>query len=40
VSGQLSPQAALKAAAVDFEEITLRLGRERQKRTYRSSLGL
>jgi multiple sugar transport system substrate-binding protein len=40
VSGQLSAPAALKAAAVDFEEITLRLGRERQKRIYRSSLGL
>ena len=39
-SGQLSPEAALKAAAVDFEEITLRLGRERQRRSYRSSLGL
>jgi multiple sugar transport system substrate-binding protein len=39
-SGQLSPQAALKAAAVDFEEITIRLGRERQKRAYRASLGL
>ena len=39
VSGQLSPEAALKAAAVDFEEITIRLGRERQKRAYRASLG-
>ncbi|WNG42193.1 extracellular solute-binding protein [Archangium violaceum] len=39
-SGQLSPEAALKAAAVDFEEITLRLGRERQRRAYRASLGL
>ena len=39
-SGQLSPEAALKAAAVDFEEITIRLGREAQKRIYRSSLGL
>ena len=39
-SGQLSPEAALKAAAVDFEEITIRLGRERQRRSYRSSLGL
>ncbi len=40
VSGQLSPAAALKAAAVDFEEITLRLGREAQRRAYRASLGL
>lgn len=39
-SGQLSPEQALQAAAVDFEEITLRLGRERQKRAYRTSLGL
>ncbi len=38
-AGQLSPQAALKAAAVDFEEITIRLGRERQRRAYRASLG-
>jgi multiple sugar transport system substrate-binding protein len=40
VNGQLSPEAALKATAIDFEEITIRLGRERQKRAYRSSLGL
>jgi multiple sugar transport system substrate-binding protein len=39
VNGQLSVEAALKAAAIDFEEITVRLGRERQKRAYRSSLG-
>jgi multiple sugar transport system substrate-binding protein len=39
-TGQLSPEAALKAAAVDFEEITIRLGRERQRRAYRASLGL
>jgi multiple sugar transport system substrate-binding protein len=39
-AGQLGPAAALKAAAVDFEEITVRLGRERQKKAYRSSLGL
>jgi multiple sugar transport system substrate-binding protein len=38
-SGRLSPEAALKAAAVDFEEITFRLGRERQRRAYRASLG-
>ena len=38
-AGQLSPQMALKAAAVDFEEITLGLGRDRQRRVYRSSLG-
>lgn len=40
VSGQLSPEAALKATAVDFEEITIRLGRDRQMRVYRASLGL
>ncbi|HEX6705987.1 MAG TPA: extracellular solute-binding protein [Albitalea sp.] len=39
-AGQLSPEAALKAAAVDFEEITIRLGREQQRRAYRASLGL
>jgi multiple sugar transport system substrate-binding protein len=38
-SGQLSPAAALKATAVDFEEITIRLGRERQREIYRTSLG-
>jgi multiple sugar transport system substrate-binding protein len=38
-TGQLSPEAALKAAAVDFEEITIRFGRDRQKRAYRESLG-
>ncbi|WP_341889399.1 extracellular solute-binding protein [Variovorax sp. YR752] len=37
-SGQLSPEAALKAAAVDFEDITIRLGRERQRNAYRMSL--
>ena len=40
VSGQLSPEEALKATAVDFEEITIRLGRERQRRSYLTSLGL
>ena len=39
-AGQLSPEAALKASAVDFEEITIRLGREQQRRAYRASLGL
>jgi multiple sugar transport system substrate-binding protein len=38
--GQLSPEAALRATAVDFEEITLRLGRHKQKRSYNASLGL
>jgi multiple sugar transport system substrate-binding protein len=40
VAGQLSPQAALQAAAVDFEEITIRLGRDNQRRAYQGSLGL
>jgi multiple sugar transport system substrate-binding protein len=39
-SGRLSPEEALKATAVDFEEITIRLGREQQRRNYRASLGL
>ena len=39
-SGQSSSEAALKATAVDFEEITLRLGRDAQRRAYRQSLGL
>jgi multiple sugar transport system substrate-binding protein len=38
-SGQLSPAAALEAAAIDFDEITIRLGRERQRDAYRISLG-
>jgi len=38
-SGQMSPAAALAAAVVDFEEITIRLGRERQREAYRISLG-
>jgi multiple sugar transport system substrate-binding protein len=38
-SGQLSPAAALQAAAADFEEITIRLGRARQREAYRASLG-
>jgi multiple sugar transport system substrate-binding protein len=37
--GQLTPEAALKATVVDFEEITIRLGRERQREAYRTSLG-
>jgi len=40
VGGQVSPRAALKATAVSFEEITLRLGRDAQRRAYRTSLGL
>jgi multiple sugar transport system substrate-binding protein len=39
VNGQVTPEAALTATAVDFEEVTIRLGRERQKRAYRASLG-
>ena len=39
VAGQLSPEAELKATAVDFEEITIRRGRERQRQSYRASLG-
>jgi multiple sugar transport system substrate-binding protein len=40
VRGQVSAEEALKAAAIDFEEITVRLGRERQRHAYRSSLEL
>jgi multiple sugar transport system substrate-binding protein len=40
VAGQASPEAALRATAVDFEEITIRLGRDTQLRSYRTSLGL
>jgi multiple sugar transport system substrate-binding protein len=40
VAGQLGAEMALKAAAVDFEQITLGLGRERQRSAYRKSLGL
>jgi multiple sugar transport system substrate-binding protein len=40
VAGQVSAQAALKASALDFEEITIRVGRDAQRRAYRSSLGL
>ena len=38
-SGQLTPAAALQAAAIDFDDITIRLGRERQRDAYRTSLG-
>jgi multiple sugar transport system substrate-binding protein len=40
MAGQLKPEEALKAAAVDFEEITIRRGRDAQRRAYRASLGL
>ena len=40
VNGQATPEAALKATALNFEEITLRLGRDAQRRAYRTSLGL
>jgi multiple sugar transport system substrate-binding protein len=39
-AGRLSPAAALRATAVDFEEITIRLGRDAQRNAYRTSLGL
>jgi multiple sugar transport system substrate-binding protein len=39
VGGQATPQAALRATALDFEEITLRNGRDAQRRAYRESLG-
>jgi multiple sugar transport system substrate-binding protein len=39
VAGRSSPEAALKATAVDFEEITIRLGRDRQRRSYLASRG-
>jgi multiple sugar transport system substrate-binding protein len=39
MSGQSTPQAALKATDLDFEEITLRQGRDAQRSAYRKSLG-
>jgi multiple sugar transport system substrate-binding protein len=38
--GHVGAAEALQAAAIDFEEITVRLGRERQRQAYRASLGL
>jgi len=40
VRGQMSPEEALKATSIDFEEITVRLGRERQRQAYKATLGL
>ncbi|WP_249384130.1 extracellular solute-binding protein [Chitinivorax sp. B] len=40
VSGQLTAEQALRATAVDFEEITTRMGRDKQRKVYRASLGL
>jgi multiple sugar transport system substrate-binding protein len=37
---QVSPQAAMAAAAKDWNAITDRLGRDKQKKYYRDSLGL
>jgi multiple sugar transport system substrate-binding protein len=39
-AGPVEPGAVLRAAAVDFEEITMRLGRDDQLRSHRASLGL
>ena len=40
VAGQTTPEDALPATAGDFEEITIRLKRDKQLRSYRTSLGL
>jgi multiple sugar transport system substrate-binding protein len=40
VTGAKSPEDALKATATDFEDITERLGREDQLKSYKNSLGL
>lgn len=39
-TGQLTLEEVLRMTAVDFEEITLRFGREQQRRSYWTSLGL
>jgi multiple sugar transport system substrate-binding protein len=39
VQGQLSPAEALQETVLDFEELTNRLGREKQAEVYRASLG-
>lgn len=38
--GQLTPEEALRATVLDFEELTDRLGRTQQIEVYRASLGL
>ncbi len=38
--GQLTPAEALRETALDFEELTNRLGRDKQAEIYRASLGL
>ncbi len=40
VTGQATPEEALKATVADFEQITERLGRDQQKEIYATSLGL
>jgi multiple sugar transport system substrate-binding protein len=40
VTGQKTPEEALKATVADFEQITDRLGRDQQKEIYATSLGL
>ena len=40
VAGETTPEDALRATAVGFEEITIRHKREKQLRSYRTSLGL
>lgn len=40
LSGEISPQQALDNVAVEWEKITNKLGREKQLRLYRESLGL
>jgi multiple sugar transport system substrate-binding protein len=40
VTGQSSPEDALKSSADDFEEITERFGRDLQLASYKAALGL
>jgi multiple sugar transport system substrate-binding protein len=40
LAGQQSPQEALDEVAQEWDEITERLGREKQLKQYRASLGL
>ena len=40
LSGEITPEAALAAAATDWDRITDRLGRASQRRHYREAMGL
>ena len=40
LAGKVAPEAALSAAALEWEQITDRLGRASQRRHYREAMGL